>query len=311
MANKATLCTWFLFHSGLKTSRAKSLLHQWRRNGLTITEALQKLPDAADKLGLTSAEAARLKPPPNLPPVTALCWDDALYPAGLADLPLKQRPALLFYEGERDILRHNRIYLPASPASPEERELLQEAVEVLLGEGITPATFAGSETAEILLEVMATTEGHALLWADRGLNRTILSPQAQKWRDRQRLLIITPLPPGTRHNPAWRGLLHAVAEADAAGCITTEVTYPQTMSIVRPVLLLGGSADQSHPAHVTASDEPLEILFWLPHESPAPPSPIPVAEPLPEYTLTPEETLQLLESGGHVPDVLKARLRKT
>ncbi len=309
MATDPALCAWFLFHSGLKTSRAKLLLSRWQQAGATLADALRKLPEGASDLELTPEEAQKLHPPAQRPPTEAICWDDPLYPAGLRDLPLKKRPALLFTAGKRELLRYPRIYLPPDVPTPEARTLLQEAIEILLGEAILPATFVGSETAELLWEVMGTTEGAALLWTYHSLERLELPPKAQKWHERQRLLLITPLPPGAGSNPAWKQMLHAVAQADAGGSITTEAVAAQPSSVVRPTLLLGEAPPADLPSYVTVSDEPLEILFWLPHEPPAPTAAL-VAETPPEYTRTPEETLQLLESGGHVPEVLRARLQK-
>jgi len=224
MADETQLWAWFLFSAGFAPQRAKTLLSAWDQRGLTLRDVLQALPAQAAALGLTPEEAAKLRPPHELPEVAALRWNEPLYPLGLHQLPFKLRPALLFYTGELSLLMRPIIYLAPGPLDDETRELLQETVGILLGEKLLLAASRESPQAALLLEEMLASEGEALLFAKQGLAHLTLPAQEQALLQAERLLILSPLPPATPPNPAWDDVLQQVAVGAALRHVYSHAT---------------------------------------------------------------------------------------
>lgn len=328
--DETSLWAWFLFRSGLPTPRAKTLLTEWAAQKLTLMTALEGLPARAADRGLTPDEAARLRPPAHLPAAHALRWNEPLYPQRLQSLPLKVRPALLFYLGEASLLMRPMVYLKPDTLSAENEEALRELISLLLGEYFLPAAFHGTRQAELLLAELADSEGELLLFARRGLADMPLMEQERALLAAQRLLLTTPLPPETPPNPAWDPLLFQVAQSAAATCVTT--TPPTTADpLSPPTLLLSAAPGMALPAHVHAVANAAEAVQWLteglnadspPLASPsawqgatepawdaAPLDAAPLGESLPpDPPLPPAEALRLLETRGNVPEVLRKRL---
>ncbi|HOT90466.1 MAG TPA: hypothetical protein PLJ78_14705 [Anaerolineae bacterium] len=309
--NETRLWAWFLFNAGLTPQRAKTLLTEWEQHGLTLSSVLERLPAQADMSGLTPDEAIRLRPPHELPDVHAVRWNEPLYPLGLHHLPLKLRPALLFYTGEASLLLRPIIYLVPGPLDAATRELLQETVSLLLGENLLPATFRESPQAELLLEEMAISEGEALLFAREGLAQLMPSEREQAFLQAGRLLILSPLPPSTRATPALNEVLQQVAASAALRRVHTHAaTLPDDPAAAAGTLLLTATAVSRAPHGIPVAESAVEALTWL-TEIPLPPTPTsqPAAEPLYDAPPpTPEEALRVLEKGGRVPEVLKKRL---
>lgn len=313
MDNETQLWAWFLFSAGIAPQRAKMLLSEWEQRDLTLRAVLDKLPAQAGALGLTPDEAAKLRPPSDLPDVTAVRWNEAHYPLGLRQLPFKMRPALLFYTGELSLLLRPIIYLTPGPLDDESQELFQETVGILLGENLLLAAFRESPQAVLLLEEMAASEGEVLLFAKQGLAQLVLPEQEQALLQAGRLLILSPLPPTASPNPAWDDVLQQVAAGAALRKVySSATTLPTDPDAANSTLLLAASAPPRTPPGIHIAGTAIEALMWL-TELPAapvnaPPSSSFTSEPLPGPSPTPAEALRILEKGGRVPEALKKRL---
>jgi len=311
MFNETQLWTWFLFNSGLSPQRAKVLLAQWHSRNLSLQAALDMLPAQTQRLGLTKDEARTLTPPQNFSELPALRWNEGLYPQGLQELPLKLRPALLFYTGDSQLLSRPIVYLYPDPLLPNTEEMLREIISLLLGENLLLAAFHDSPQAGLLLQEMNDSEGEAMLFVREGLDQLVLPQQIQAFVKEERLVIVTPLPPGSKPKPAWGPVLEQIAIAAARRCIATTPPSEQSTSS-KPTLLLS-DCPVTPQAHLHVADNPMEALVWLtdiPGLSPGPDpqAPLSAQPPTPEPALTPEDILRTLETGGQVPDVLRKRL---
>ncbi|HQE91334.1 MAG TPA: hypothetical protein PLH19_06890 [Anaerolineae bacterium] len=317
MDNETQLWAWFLFHAGFAPQRAKTLLAAWEQRDLTLRDVLEKPSPQTNVPGITPDEVSKLRPPHKLPDITALRWNEALYPVGLHHLPLQLRPALLFYRGELSLLLRPIVYLMPGPLDAETYELLQETVGILLGENLLLAAFRESPQATVLMEEMAASEGEALLFAGQGLAQLILWEQEQALLQDRRLLILSPLPPHAPANPAWDDVLQQVATAAALRRVCSNTTTPLPASPATvPTLLLTANAVPHLPDGVHVAASAVEALMWL-TEIPAAPVSAPqqmtsaldlTAELPMTPPPTPAEALQVLEKGGRVPEVLKKRL---
>ncbi len=311
MSHETQLWAWFLFASGLPTSRAKHLLDGWQTTKRNLTDTLAALPGAATGLGLTAEETRILRPPATLPPITALRWNEPLYPAGWRQLPLESRPALLFYRGDAQLLRRPLIYLQPVAIPPDERDIAQETLGLLLGESFLLAATHGSDQAALLLGEMADSEGELLLFARCGLEQLALTGREAALLAEQRLLLVSALPPATPGNPRWDTLLTQVEAAAALRCLVIGSAPQPAAPPWPPTPTLYVTAHSPAPA-APATADPTEALLWLtaPEHletaaAPAPPPPEPEAKPAP----LPEETLRILAQGGHIPNILRERLQ--
>lgn len=305
---------WYrlLFGGILSTRRAKELLIRWDREGYALAEILRS-PEKAEQLGFSLEEARKIQAVEDLPPTPAVRWNEAAYPDGLRNLPVKVRPALLFYRGNAALLQRSIVYLPPGPLPAEDRDLIREMVSLLLGESLSPSVLWGSEQAALLLEEMTHAEGEILLFVRSGLDQVDLGEREKRLLERGRLLLVSPLPPGTAPNPQWDDLLAEIEGAAAHRCIlTTKIlhvsapTCPQT-----PTLWLTSSIPEaSLPGGIHRATDPAGVLLWLADIKPGGPRGRSASDnesdlgPPP----TPEETLGILEKGGSVPEVLRKRL---
>ncbi len=310
MSHETQLWAWFLFASGLPTSRAKHLLDGWQSAKRNLADTLATLPGAATGLGLTAEEARILRPPATLPPITALRWDEPLYPAGWRQLPLESRPALLFHRGDAHLLQRPLVYLQPVAIPPDERDIAHETLSLLLGEPFLVAATRGSDQAALLLEEMADSEGELLLFARCGQEQLTPTGREVALLAEQRLLLVSALPPAAPGNPRWDTLLTQVEAAAALRCLVIGSAPQPATPPWPPTPTLYVTAQSPAPA-APATADPTEALLWLTApehlETPAtaPPSPEPEAEPAPP----PEETLRILAQGGHIPNILRERLQ--
>ncbi len=332
MDRETQLWIWFLFGGHLPTQRAKALLTHWDNEGHTLAEVVARLPQEAQRLGLTPQEAQALHTRATPSETPAIRWNETLYPVGLRELPPKRRPALLFYLGDINLLTRPIVYLPAGPLSDEEKAITREAVSLLLGEHLLLATPRFGEQVDLVLGEMLDTEGEVLLFSREGITSLTLTPIEQAFLDTEaagateRLCILSPLPPNAEANPAWSSALTQVEIAAAQRCIIpSQKIFQILQSTVKPsewpsTLLIGDPpSDRQLPPQVQATQNPTDILPWLAdalgsssRESPALPSED-LAVPLgtdyaPEPPPPPEETLSILEKGGNVPEGLRSRL---
>jgi hypothetical protein len=324
MADETQLWTWFLFNAGLAPQRAKTLLSAWDQRGLTLHTVLEALPAQAAALGLTPEEATRLHPPDKLPDVTALRWNEPLYPLGLHQLPFKLRPALLFYTGDLSLLMRPIIYLAPGPLDDETRELLQETVGILLGENLLLAAFRESPQADLLLEEMAASEGEVLLFAKQGLAHLTLPEQEQALLQDGRLLVLSPLPPNASLNLTWDDVLQQVAASAAMRCVYSHAAALNKIENHANTLLLAASPGIRAPQGVRVVTNATEAALWLtelpavpastaqqstPMSSSSPSASLELAaEPPADPPPSPAEALSVLEKGGRVPEALRKRL---
>lgn len=311
----AELWYWLLFESPLGTQRAKQLLARWHEEGWRVEEVLETLPDGAESAGLSLEEARKLQIPVEPPSVEALPWSASSYPQGLHALPLRLRPALLFYGGSRSLLARPLLYLLPTPLKEEERELLRETAALLLGERVLPAALHASDQAAVLLEELAHTEGEVGLFVRSGLDEVALSAREEALLEAGRLLLLSPLPPGTAHNPDLNPLLEQVEEAAAQHTLLVSATPPSDADDrTTEVLWIAPPSTEESDAipGVQRLSDPAALLLWLAGlqaDTPAPASD-PIVEALAsEPPPSPEETLRILEQGGHVPEILRRRLQ--
>lgn len=326
------LWAWFLFDSGLPAQRAKGLLSAWQDQGLTLEAALAQLPGRARTLGLTPAEAARLALPEQLPERSALCWDDAFYPRGLRALPLRVRPALLFYQGEPVLLSRPILTLAPSTlggatgdASSPDRQLLRETLALLVGEAVLMAVYEGSDQAGLLLQEIADADGEALLFAKSGLDVRDPGPWEEALVEAGRLLIVSPLPGHVAYQPAWDQVLQEVAVAAAEALLLTGDAARLPQAVIglgnKPAFAIAGATPEVSPApNVQPSSNPAGVLTWLDDVLPTPgldetitvEPDVDLADGEAEVELgpppSPDEILDTLSKGGAIPDVLRKRL---
>lgn len=313
MTTETQLWQWLLSSGALAPQRAKALLEQWQARGLTLSQALARLPAQAPALGVSAEEARRLCPPAHLPEARAIRWDEASYPAGLRALPLRLRPALLYYRGDADLLHRPIVLLPSSALTAATRDMSIAAISLLLEEPVLLAAHQDSPQAELLLSELHSSQGEALLLLRAGLDRATLSEDMMEMVAAGRLLALTPLPPGAAADPALDPILAQLGWAAARWAILSDVgALPaDPIPALPPTLLLGSAA--SLPPGVTAAEDPAEILLWL--DSLASPAPPPAAweTDVDDFSLgpppTPDEVLRTLEKGGTVPEVLRRRLQ--
>ncbi|MGC9400114.1 MAG: hypothetical protein ACP5HM_13380 [Anaerolineae bacterium] len=326
MSRETQLWYWFVFQSGLPTLRAKELLLNRLDEGRTLEEVMDALPHDAARLGLSAREARALRPPETLPRVVALRWNEAAYPRGLHRLPLKLRPALLFAEGSTALLERPIVYLPPASIAAEERETVREVLSLLLGESLLPAAVHGSDQAALLVEEMAYAEGETLLFVRAGVDAVELREGERTLLAQERLLLISPLPPGASYKPEWDVVLQEVEAATARRFLLTGIrpTVPRFLAdhAELPALWFHpGAGRASVPGHVEHAGDVAAALLWLSGDkagsdtstaasaSLASMAARPLgAEPPADPPPTPEETLRILQQGGAVPPVLRRRL---
>ncbi len=346
-AAETALWAWFLFRSGLPASRAKALLQEWRSRGLSLREALA-LPRA--QLGISPQEAARLHPPAELPPATALRWDNGYAPAhdigrGLLSLPLKLRPALLFYHGEVALLGRPLVYLAPAPMNAEDKQMLHEALSLLADEPLLLGVYAASPQVPILLEELVHSTGEAVIFARTGTSIHRPTDREASLIEQGRLIIVSPLPPQTAYQPAWDTVLQQVAVAAAGRVLLTgeaarnsslvpglEVAQQDTSAVLA---LTATDPQSSEPAGYQIADTPAAVLPWVdtlfanasldaeatePHgaagpagrESTAPYWVGPELTEMVEADLGPppsaEEIIETLSKSGTIPEALRRRL---
>lgn len=326
MITETELWIWFLFGGHLSPQRAKPLLERWTAEGRTLTEALATLPSHADALGITPEEEAVLSSPPAALEASplALRWNEPLYPAGLRSLPLRQRPALLFYAGASNLLLRPLVYLAPGELPPAVHELLEATISQILGESLLVGAIEDSPQADLLLGELYDSEGEAWVLTRQGLSTSPTITAHGRLVDDSRLLVVTPLPPAASGSPAIDATLHQVALAMASHIIFTDpAAVPLAQAAgSRSGLLLTSQPVGPHPLPAAVrpcsdASEALQILVSPPLGTDGPAAaraaqelgPGDIAEPKsPAPSLTPLEILRKLEEAGTVPESLRRRL---
>lgn len=325
--DRSALWSWFLFDSGLPAARAKDLLSTWQEKGHSLAEILPVAPERRGRLGLTGPEAARLTPPAALPPVAALTWSDAGYPQGLLALPLKVRPALLFYRGEPVLLQRPIILLAPGRLPPSEVDGLREVIALLLGGDLLLAAYEGSPQAGLLLEEMSYGHGDGLLFAGAGIDARTQGHAERALIEERRLLVLSPLPPRVPHRSAWDAVLIRVALATSDRAILTgnQALAPadvQGLQAIPTLALAAAPGDATVPTNVQVTATPADAVLWV--ESLLPghgvaadeeirddtwsPDSLGMTEDDPGAIPSPDEILDTLRRGGVIPEALRRRL---
>lgn len=338
--NEAGLWAWFLFESGLGTQRAKELLSAWQSRSWSLAAALERAPMDAALLGLTPSEARQLSPPGLPPVVDALPWDDRLYPVGLSRLPIRLRPALLFYQGDPTLLMRAIVYLAPAPLELDDRERLREIINLLIGEDLLFAVYEGSPQSELLLEELAYGQGETVLFAEAGLEAREASRLELRLMEEDRLLVVSPLPPKTICRPALTVVLQQVAAAAADRMILSGAGARRPNNVVglagTPALAVSSTPPETPvPPNVHLVEAPAGALAWIgpglslgetADGADRPGSAVATADRsagsyqesgtaaygLPEEDLGPppslDEIIDTLSQGGKIPEALRKRL---
>jgi hypothetical protein len=324
VSRETQLWYWFLFGETLSTQRAKELLTKWIEDEQTLEETLRSFPNAPQAETLRPEERRRLRPPDNLPAISAVRWNEDVYPTGLHRLPMKLRPALLFTRGSAALLQRPIVYFPPAEI-PEEAQLpVREALSLLLGESLLPAAVHDSPQAALLIGEMAAAEGEALLFVRAGLPQVTPTERETRLIEQERLLLVSPLPPETPANPRWDSVLAQVEASSATHCILTGAS-PTPLSIPDQTPPTAWLTEETVAGEASVSVErvsPADLLMWLTgaqaskddeKTETAQPTLSEAARPLgangpTEPPPTPEETLDILKQGGDVPAVLRNRL---
>ncbi|MGC9523019.1 MAG: hypothetical protein ACP5HG_14190, partial [Anaerolineae bacterium] len=337
---ETALWAWLLFgESGIPTQRAKALLSEWTTQGVTLQSIVARLPQDASTFGLTRAEGACLQQRPDaLPAVTALRWDDVRYPPGLEGLPLKLRPALLFYDGEPDLLLRPLVYLAPGELDDVASRRLHEAISLLMGEDLLLAAYEGSQQADLLVEELVYGSGEALLFARSGIGARTPSEREHALLASQQLLVVSPLPPHADARSAWERVLRAVAIAAAervllAGAVAQAPGEVPELGDKPALSLSPPPTGTILPPNVELAEAPVDVLPWIDRLFTIAGGELVVADAATPDAATraanhkggaeddaklgqvdlgpppsPDEILETLSRGGAVPEALRRRL---
>jgi hypothetical protein len=255
-------------------------------------------------------------------------------------LPLKTRPALLFYQGAATLLSKPLLYFVPGALATDNEERVRETLALLLDEPVLVAAFEGSPQAGLILEEMAAAEGEMLLFVRSGLKRRSSTEPESRLIAQERLIVLSPLSPETQYQANFDTVLQQVAwYASDRVILTAEGGFqglPSEWLETKPVLALGAPPmPPSISSRGVRSMDATDVLSWIegfppvsqPDESTSAVMPRLQApgtqdssatdealtldnEPL-LPPLSPDEILKTLGQGGTVPEVLRRRILKT
>ncbi len=310
------LWSWLLFDAGLKTYTAKQLLTLLQDHNISLVELRQMAPAEIMAKGFGLYQST-LSQNPTLKKVTsAIRWNDPLYLKGLHDLEIKYKPALLFFNGNLALLERPVFYFLPGEITPPTAELLAGVVELLLDSSLLPAAFAGSPQERLLMDQMLVNDGEALIFTDQGLDHWTPPEEIAQNINAGRILLLSPLPPGTAANPALNLIIQRIVAAAADRWIISSNPGNRTSSdgLSRPTLVLlqdnlPGTPQLPDVRNAMDIEDAIQWLnnsFIVDEELSAGPAEVPVEEKLPP--LSTESALHILEQAGTVPEVLRKRL---
>jgi len=324
------LWRWLLFESGLSRRRAREIILQgaqsnalslfWQAGPTILAQQLGLSPEETELLRNAQASWPQIQTRFQVERdqgLTTLRINEGGYPTTLIRfLPAERRPLLLFARGEIGLLELP-MALPVADTPPDEMEIawMLETLADLTAEGALALFIArpGFEARGVKTFLEAGIPFSLVI--PQGL--TVYAPPAnlQHALDADRALLVSPFqpewqPPATGENPM---LPHALAFASAFAHALLVLTSPAPAPAA-------GQPCFRRPG-VTATDhcpdeyDDAEGFFLRLAEAAAPippgvttrPQPSP-AEELPP--LSPEEIIDTLAQGGHIPPALAARLRK-
>jgi len=323
------LWRWLLFESGLTRRRAREIILQgaqssalslfWQAGPVILAQQLGLAP--AETALVTQAQAAwaqieqRFEAERSLG-IKTVRLNDLAYPPSLTRfLPLDQRPMLLFLRGEAMLLDMPMI-LPAAKTPPN------AATETWLLDALAELT---AEGALALFIARAGFEARCVkAFLDVGLPFALVIPQGlaayappaalQQAVADDLALVISPFqpdwqPPDSGPNPL---LPHAIGFARTLAHALLSITPPAAAPCERQPCFRG--PDVPAIEHCPDAYEGPEALFLRLAESLAQPHSLQKSAPTPPQPapepISPEEILETLTKGGHIPTALAARLKK-
>ncbi|TFG72550.1 MAG: hypothetical protein E4H27_02400 [Anaerolineales bacterium] len=310
------LWAWLLFDAGIKTYTAKQLFTLLQDKNISLQELRQMPHSEMTAKGFGSYQSTLSQNPIRKESISAIRWNAPLYPQGLHDLDIKYKPALLFFNGDLDLLARPIIYLLPGETTPPTAELLAGVVELLLDGSLLPAAFTGSPQERILIDQMMVNDGEALIFIDRGMDRWTPSEEIAQNINAGRIIALSPMPPGTAASPALNPIIQRIGAAAANRWVISsnlEKRAPADGLSRSTLHLLPDNVPGTPqlPAVRTAGDIE-EAIHWINNsfipdeEQTAGQTEVPVEEKLPP--LSSASALQILEQGGTVPEVLRQRL---
>jgi hypothetical protein len=321
--SETTLWIWLLFHAGIKTFQAKQLLSSLSVQDMTLSTFIRTPSEKRLSLGFDEEHALISQPAGASVYPPAIRWNEELYPQGLHDLPLKIKPAVIFYQGTSDLLSRPIIYLEPGEIPDNNLELVTGMVELLLDSEWLPAVFVGSPQETILIDLMTHNAGEVLIFLDRGVEQWRPVDKVAHFMHQGRILVLSPLPSHTPATPALTIILRQIASAAACRWVASSgVTLENRQAeINRPALQLhaNGSPEGIALRGVKIAVNIPDAIAWLvvsrqSLQNPAltPEGNLTVSPELPDNDnlepISADNALEILESGGNVPDILRQRL---
>ena len=324
-SRETDLWAWLLFAAGIKTYQAKQLLLLLSEKSLSLDVLIKTPANERASMGFGVYTDILSQPTilPEIPP--AIRWDEPLYPQGLQELSLKEKPALLFYKGAADFLSRPIIFLEPGELSGASRELLIGVIEILLDGSLLPAVFSQSPQEEVLLELMSYSDGEALIFLDQGFEQWQPTDAVAQHVHTGRVVILSPMPPAAKSSPVATAIIKRIASTAAARWIfsSNQPGRRTQTEVRRPLLQLNvdGQAELLQGSESMLAADISDVINWL-QDSPATHANysevqnetlINEALARQEESLPPintEKALEILEMGGSVPDALRQRLMR-
>ena len=272
---------------------------------------------------------------------------DPRYPRRLAEtLPLVQQPLILWGQGGLDLLHEPGVAMLGGPAPDDAAgHLIEELMQALVTEEINLISGYGRGLDRSTFETMLTTPGgHAIAMLPLGLaafaktttrlNEAVASGQ---------IALVSPFAPDTPYQDKLAEARNLLIDHLALVLLILEPdedsTERGTAAINRGVpVLMAGNADRATDYHrtllnqgslvLTDAGEVIEvvqqaIIDVTLEEPPVEVAPPPLAQPAspeqgddfslhidPVEPIDSQEAIEVLSSGGEIPEVLRKRLQK-
>lgn len=323
------LWRWLLFESGFSRRRAREIILQgvqssalslfWQAGPAIFSQQLELSASEIESITRTQANWSAIQrkfEEERRRGIRTMRLNESGYPGSLMRfLPPDQRPMLLFLYGETAFLDMPLI-MPAAGASPDAaaESWALDVLTDLASEGAMPLFIARPGFEARLVKTFLETALPFVLLIPQGIAAYTPPAVLQQALKNESVLLLSPFqpdwrPPDSGLNPF---LPHAVrfarALAHAQLCITPPA--PETPE-GQPCFCRPGIPTSEHCPD--AYNGP-EALFLRLAESLEPTHPIqtsalPASEPALE-PISPQEILETLAKGGHIPEALAARLKK-
>lgn len=329
---------WLAYRSGLPLKRTKALLRTLSENQTSLRALLDTKADL-QALSFTAPETELLRQnTPDWPRLDALLqeWqaagvilirrDQPQYPYTLrTHLHPSAQPLFLSYKGEPGLWEMPLIKaMVGDSPDPEVSDWTLRTLQMLAFEGALPLLVARSGFAAALARQFLQEQIPFALVIPQGLALYTPPPALQSALAAGRVLLISPFPPD-KPAPQPNSLLPATlrfAQTLAHALLIITLPFPGDLFPEQPCFLRPGLAKTIGCQHefIDAEDLFLQLNeipriaapYLTPDPTPAPTPPDPALLPTdpPPPPPDPEELIQQLSQLGHVPDILKQRLRR-